>query len=277
MRNESEIPLLRHALDAESAFRPEKLIAAVRAERRLDRSNLPAICVLDFDGDLTDWLRESGLAQPAPSWACFHTAMWETQADGVSMGVVDRTIGGPYAVLVAEQMLADGVRVIVGLTSAGRVAATVPIPSVIVPDMALRDEGTSYHYLPPSEFVTAPERLASLLERELAAADAPVLRGPVWTTDAPYRETAEQIERHSAAGVLAVEMQAASLFALAQARGGHIGVVAHVSNTAGDGGAAAGDEGRDFDKGPEMLSYEILRAIARAGAALLREDSSDPA
>jgi uridine phosphorylase len=80
----------------------------------------------------------------------------------------------------------------------------------------------------------------------------------VWTTDAPYRETAAQLQRHAAAGVLAVEMQAASLFAFASARKAGVGVVAHVTN-------AVGHTDEQFDKGTEEDSFLLLRAMLRAG------------
>lgn len=263
MNKVNEIPLLKHTLKAESAFLPGALIAAVRAERGIADLAVPEICVLDFDGDLTDWLARTGRSRPATGWACFHSSMQMVELDGVAVGLVDRTIGGPYAVLIAEQMLAVGVKVIVGMTSAGRVSASIPIPSLVIPTKALRDEGTSYHYLPPSEFVEAPSHVSALLVRELEPIGVPIQRGPVWTTDAPYRETAEQIRTHSSAGILAVEMQAASLFALAAARSGEIGIVAHVTN-------AADHEGKDFDKGSEQLSFEILGGIARAGSEIIR-------
>ena len=88
-------------------------------------------------------------------------------------------------------------KVIVGLASAGRVSPALPIPSVVVADSAIRDEGTSYHYLPPADVVRAPGELAESLEAEIRHAGLPVQRGLVWTTDAPYRETAAQIERHA--------------------------------------------------------------------------------
>jgi len=263
MDKANEIPLLKHSLKDESAFRPEALIASVRAERGIADMAIPEICVLDFDGDLTDWLVRTGRSKPAAGWACFHSSMQMVELRGVAVGVVDRTIGGPYAVLIAEQMLAAGVKVIVGMTSAGRVASSIPIPCLVIPTRALRDEGTSYHYLPPSEFVEAPLHLSSLLARALGPIGVPIRRGPVWTTDAPYRETTEQIRRHSSAGILAVEMQAASLFALAAARSVPIGIVAHVTN-------AADHEGKDFDKGSEQLSFEILCGIARAGSGIIR-------
>ena len=81
----------------------------------------------------------------------------------------------------------------------------------------------------------------------------------MWTTDAPYRETFEQLERHATNGVLAVEMQAASLFAFGAARGVRCGVVAHVTN--GVGQVSAGQ----FDKGTNQLGFAILKSMYRAG------------
>jgi hypothetical protein len=156
-------PLFRHRLSSPSAFRPEGLVEAVRAERGIGTALVPQICVLDFDGDLTDWLVQSGLAQAYPSWACFHTTMYSFEVDSMEFGIIGRTIGGPYAVLVAEQLHVSGARALVGLTSAGRVNPSVPVPSLVVATSAIRDEGTSYHYLPAADVVAAPTKLAASL------------------------------------------------------------------------------------------------------------------
>ena len=256
-----EIPLLAHALDEPSAFTAKSLVDAVRAERGSLVEPIPKVCVLDFDGDLTDWLAANGKSRRNDSWACFHTSMDEVEFDGLRAGIVARAIGGPYSVLIAEQMLVSGAEVIVGLTSAGRVSSALPLPSLVVPTRALRDEGTSLHYLPPARFVDAPAELAKVMVEELADAGLPVVEGPVWTTDAPYRETTTQLQQHSREGLLAVEMQAASLFALAAVRKANIGVVAHVTN-------AVDNSGEDFDKGEDDLSYRILEKIVRAGYRL---------
>jgi hypothetical protein len=123
MSNEMKyLPLFQHALDAPSAFTPESLLEAVRAERNLPRDPVPEVCVLEFDGDLTDWLVATERAKRWGHWACFHTTMEMVEVDGNAVGVIARTIGGPYAVLVAEQLAASGARVILGLTSAGQVS-----------------------------------------------------------------------------------------------------------------------------------------------------------
>lgn len=254
------VPLLQHRLETPSAFTPDALMDAVRALRRLPRDPVPAVCVLDFDGDLTDGLLRDGAAVAVQSWACFHTEMFGLTVEGVACGIVPRTIGGPYAVLIAEQLHAAGAQVIVGLTSAGRVDPALPLPGIVVVDEAVRDEGTSLHYLPASTTVESPcPRVSDQLARELAPL-APVRRGLVWTTDAPYRETAEQLRQWAAAGALAVEMQAASLFAFARARKARMGVVALVSN-------GPDHPGGQFDTGGHEYRVAILAAIARAAAA----------
>jgi uridine phosphorylase len=252
-------PLFDHALDEPTAFSPEALTEAVRAERHLSRAPIPQVCVLELDGDLTDWLVSTGAAHPLKSWACFHTTMFSLDVDGFAFGVVPRTIGGPYAVLVAEQMAISGARVVLGLTSAGRVSSLMPVPGLVAVTSAIRDEGTSYHYLPPARAVDAPTKIARLLESELRGQPLPVLSGPVWSTDAPYRETEGQLAGHAKAGVLAVEMQAASLFAFSAARRFPVGLVAHVTNS-------IGDTEKQFQKGTHALEFEILRRICRAGS-----------
>lgn len=257
-----EIPLLAHPLIERSVFTPDALMTAVRSGKNLSGLSIPRICVLDFDGDLSDWLAATGRSTPTPAWACFHTRMDIVQTGGLSAGIVARTIGGPYAVLVAEQMLASGAEVIVGLTSAGRVQDSLAVPSLVVPNRALRDEGTSFHYIAPGRQVDAPAAIGDALAAELESGALPVTRGMVWTTDAPYRETATQLQRHAAEGVLAVEMQAASLYALAAAKNAQIGVVAHVTN-------AIDHDGEPFAKGGEEVSFRILRCIVNAGRRAL--------
>ena len=235
---------------------------AVQAERAMESVQAPPICLLDFDGDLTDWMVRTGIARSYPAWACFHTSMYCFQVGGMECGIVARTIGGPYAVLVAEQLHVSGARVLLGLTSAGRVRPSLPVPSLVVATSAIRDEGTSYHYLPGADVVAAPKGLAAGLYEGMQGLELPVAQGLVWTTDAPYRETAEGLAEHAAGGALAVEMQAASLFAFAEARRVNLGVVAHVTNAVDHAGAP-------FDKGSDEHGWRIVQAMCRAGKSFL--------
>jgi hypothetical protein len=161
------LPLFNHDLNAPTIFSPKSLIEAVRTNKHLKPETVPHVCVLEIDGDLTDWLVSTGKVTPCKSWACFHTTMYSLELEGFTYGIVPRTIGGPYAVLIAEQMMVSGAQVVLGLTSAGRVNSKMPVPGLIVVMCAIRDEGTSHHYLPASQSVDAHPKVAQFLKTEL--------------------------------------------------------------------------------------------------------------
>ncbi len=252
-----KLPLLNHFLDEPTAFTPQSLMDSARRARCIPDGELPPVCILEFDGDITDWLVGQGLAQPFPAWPCFHTTMFGIEVEDVVCGIIPRTIGGPYAVLIAEQLAACGVELIIGLTSAGRISRELPLPCLVPITSAVRDEGTSLHYLPAGKEIDCPApHIAALLEKELAVIGWAVRSGKVWTTDAPYRETQTQLQMWEKEGVLAVEMQAASLFAFGAAQGVAVASVAMVSN-------AVDHEGEQFNTGTQHDGLRIIEACAR--------------
>ena len=253
-----KLPLLDHPVTEPSAFTPQSLIGSVRRARHIPKGDVPLVCILEFDGDLTDWLIEHGLARKFPSWSCFHTTMFAIEVEGLVCGIIPRTIGGPYAVLIAEQLAASGAKLIVGLTSAGRIARDLPLPCLVVITSAIRDEGTSFHYLPAGREVACPSpQLTAPVIEEMSKTGMSVRSGKVWTTDAPYRETQAQLQYWDNQEVLAVEMQAASLFAFGEARGVEILSVAMVSN-------AVDHDGEQFNTGSQRDGINIIKACVRA-------------
>jgi uridine phosphorylase len=179
------------------------------------------------------------------------------------MGLIAGTVGAPFAVLVAEQLIACGCRHIIGYSSSGAVADWLQLPCLVVPDRALRDEGTSYHYLPPAAWIEPRGSLGAILALRATECGLPVHRGPTWTTDAPYRETQTQIERHRADGVLTVEMEAAALMALAHVSGAEIASLLHVTNS-------FATTANDFDKGPADINQRILSCCFEAFSEIVK-------
>jgi hypothetical protein len=116
---------------APSVFEPENLLREARRQRGLVELPVPAVCLLDPDGDIVRYLKRSGRGHKHEGWACYHTEMWITDVDGLEIGVVGMAVGAPFAVLVAEQLAVSGARLTISVTSAGRVAT-------------LRDRLTSY-------------------------------------------------------------------------------------------------------------------------------------
>ena len=245
-----------------SVFRPEHLLREARRQRGLPERDVPAVGVLDPDGDLVDYLRRTGRARPSPGWACYHTTLHEFDlVDGTVAGIVGCAVGAPFAVLVAEQLFASGCRLLVSVTSAGRIAELGEPPFAVLIDRALRDEGTSAHYLPAGAgpFVAAPDpALLDRIEAVLRRDPVPLHRGATWTTDAPYRETEAAIAAARAEGALAVEMEAAALYAFAAARSRSVVCFAHVTNTMGQ------QAGPDFEKGEAAGALDALRLITAA-------------
>jgi uridine phosphorylase len=247
--------LARKHYHSASVFEPQALLREARRQKGIPLVDVPAVCVLDPDGDLVRHLRRQGLAKPGPGWACYHTELFEFDLEGRAVGIVGCAVGAAFAVLVAEQLFASGCRLLVSITSAGQIQEIGRPPYVIAIDRALRDEGTSYHYLAPDDFANADESLVARVEAAVRAAGVTVYRGPTWTTDAPFRETAEAIEAARSVGILAVEMEAAALYAFAQARNRPVVCFAHVTNM-------MGQVHGDFEKGEADGSVTALRVIA---------------
>jgi uridine phosphorylase len=259
-RREAPSILGAKTYDAPSVFLPENLLREARRQRELPDTSVPAVCVLDPDGDIVRTLRARGLSQRAAGWACYHTEMEVTEHAGVTMGIVGLAVGAPFAVLVAEQLFVSGCRLLISVTSAGQLASGGPTRYFMLIDRALRDEGTSHHYLPPSLFADAPTMLTERAWPALAALKTAMRRGVAWTTDAPYRETEDAIAAARGLGALAVEMEAAALYAFARARRRDVLCFAHVTNQMA---VIAGD----FEKGEADGATESLDVIAAAARA----------
>ncbi|MBI5165449.1 MAG: nucleoside phosphorylase [Magnetospirillum sp.] len=254
--------------EAPSVFQPANLLREARRQRGLDYAEVPAICLLDPDGDMVRYLRRPEQARPVEHWACYHTKMWRFEWEGIEIGVVGCAVGAPFAVLLAEQMFASGCRFLISVTSSGQITPVGNGPYFILIDRALRDEGTSYHYLPPSRFAEAAPDVLARLEPLVGTAPVTVHQGASWTTDAPYRETEAAIAAHREAGILAVEMEAAALYAFSRARHCAVACFAHVTNT------MAQSEG-DFEKGEADGALEALSLAVAAAKAWLSNRNSD--
>jgi len=137
------------------------LIDDVRRSRQIPQAPFPLSASLSSMEISTDWLVRDGKAKPFAPWACFHTSMFALELEGVKCGIIARTIGGPYAVLIAEQLHAAGAKLIVGLTSA---AACLP----------------TYRYrassLPPARFATKERRITICRRSVRSPASSPLVR-----------------------------------------------------------------------------------------------------
>ena len=265
--NAAEPPIVAgKEYDEPSAFTPDSLLREARRQKGLKSVDVPEFCVLDPDGDIVRRLCRDGRAALDPSWPCYHSELHRFSDDAFHFGIIGCAVGASYAVLVAEQLFSAGCRLLISMSSAGQLNAVRPPPYFVVIERALRDEGTSYHYLSPSRFSEAPPELLGPLAGAFDALRVPVLRGSSWTTDAPFRETPRAVAARAAEGMLAVEMEAAALYAFARARGRAVLCFAHVTNRMGQAG--------DFEKGEADGTTDALAVISAAARRLASRASS---
>lgn len=260
-------PILNHKeYDEPSVFVPENLLREARRQNAVAPGDVPKVCVLDPDGDIVRNLIASKKAALCPYWACYHTQMYSFQCDRMELGIVGCAVGSAFAVLVAEQLFASGCQLLISVTSSGQIAQDRDPPFFVLIERALRDEGTSYHYLAPSEYAHIGEGLLEKLDGAFAALTVPLHRGSAWTTDAPFRETSSSIAYAKGEGIVAVEMETAALYAFSQVRRRPVVCFAHVTNQMGN---VTGD----FEKGEAAGSRDALEVIALTAKAWLSDSA----
>ena len=257
-----QLPLLEHAPSETPVFTALNLLEAARVRKGLPKIAVPPGCLLDFDGELLQHLIDTGRSVGDPAWPCFHTRFYRWRAGGAEYGVIGGTVGAPFAVLVAEELFAFGCRGLVSLSSAGLIAEQFAPPFFLLIDRALRDEGTSCHYMLPGRYADADPSLVSAVRKRTDRMSVPVHTGPSWTTDAPFRETESLIASRRREGIVSVEMEAAALLTLGKALGRPVVCLAHVTNT-----MATREE--DFEKGGDAgISVSLSVCAAALEAAL---------
>ena len=123
-------------------------------------------------------------------------------------------IGSTHAATVFEELIALGAKEFINIGTAGGLDRE----GLFLCNKAIRDEGTSHHYLPASKYVYPDKGLTERLGIALNRQGLPYIVAPTWTVDAPYRETKAEIARYKKEGVATVEMEASALFAVAKVR-----------------------------------------------------------
>ena len=172
-------------------------------------------------------LRVLGAPEPQPH-PIQHQALYHPAAYPFS--VIASPMGAPMAVMLMEQLVALGARRLLYLGFCGALIPSYRIGDLFLPGHAIREEGTSYHYLPDDVVPCASPHVQAVLQAQAQQRQLPIQQGPIWTTDAPYRETPLKIQQFQEAGVHAVDMEMAALFAVGQYRQCEVGALLVVSD-----------------------------------------------
>lgn len=220
--------------------------AVIEPTKVLEHQDLPEHCVLCFFYDVIAALELRDDVEPLiplKSEMGDHP-VYVLTVEGQRVAVCHVGVGAPLAGAMFEELIARGSRKFIACGGAGVVRKEIVSHHLVVPTSAVRDEGTSYHYLPPAREVAAHPVAVQTIESVLQAHHVPYLTGKTWTTDAIYRETPKKVELRRSEGCLTVEMEAAAFLAIAQFRRVIFGQILY----AGDDVSGIEWDPRDFFK-----------------------------
>ena len=204
-------PILEFDATREAILEPSKVVEPLDA---------PEHCVICFFAEVIESLvADHGAKVIAHSLSQIGKhPLYEIEYEGQRLAFFHPGIGAPLAIGLLEEMIARGCRKFMVCGGCGVLDKSVAVGHLLIPVSALRDEGVSYHYLPPGREVAMNPVAVVAIEKVLQRHGLEYLRTKAWTTDAIYRETREKAAEYLAEGCLAVEMEAAAFFAVAQFR-----------------------------------------------------------
>ena len=224
------VPLAPEKFSSKPFFNPSDFVGYIRERGGLGSRPAPEAVILSYQASLFDYVKERHATKEADGY--FGDKLLYVEETSGRVAIVGRFgIGSPAAGVMIEELIAWGVRRFVSMGFAGSLRLDLPPGSLVLCEGAFRDEGTSYHYAREGEAALPDGQLTKALGEALAKRGLLVRRGISWTTDALYRETPLEVERHRDAGASVVEMEAAALFTIASYRGVSIASCFSVSDT----------------------------------------------
>jgi len=213
----SDYPILEHDGSESSLIEPSEVLRPVE--------DMPRHCVLPIYNHVIDSLHAQSLLThvtdirsamgPLPVFTIGHR--------GQAVAVAHPGLGAPFVAACLEELIAFGCRTFVACGAAGVLDRTLVRGATVIPNAAVRDEGTSYHYLSPGREIEVEPGVVSALESVLKSSGIPYRVGKTWTTDGLYRETRSRIARRKAEGCFTVEMECSAFLAVAKFRGVEFG------------------------------------------------------
>ncbi len=213
-----EFPILEFDEDGNALINPQDI---------LEPLDIAPSCVLTFYQDVLDGLQ---LAKKTRKVSSIRTEMgefpiYELDFQGKRVAVCNPGVGAPLACVSLEELIALGCRQFLVCGSGGVLKKDIMRGAVMVVESAVRQEGTSYHYIQPSREIDADEDVVKKITEVLQRHSIKYLQGKAWTTDAIFRETKELIDLRRDEGCLIVEMEASALLAVAEYRQVKLGII----------------------------------------------------
>jgi uridine phosphorylase len=252
----------------EPHFTPSTVIRAATEPRGLtvEQLGVAPVVILAWGMGVIHHLAEAIGAEPSENWMyCNRHPLYVGEVAGRRVSIAHMPVGAPGTVMMMEEMVAAGARAFWGCTAGGSLTRDAPIGSCVIPTSAVSEEGTSRLYVGAETPLIPDPRLVSLVEDRCRAEGVSFVTGPVWTTDAPYRETRAKIESYAHQGVVAVDMETSAMYALGHARRVSVCSLLVVSDELWRPWRFGGPR---FQQGRDKAANVILRCVATTEDAI---------
>jgi len=213
----TEYPILAFDGETEALIEPSKVLKPV--------DGIPERCILPIYDTVIEGLKKQGLLVHVKDIGTSMGPMpiYKMTWEGTEVAVAHPGLCAPLCAGVMEEIIAFGCRKFIACGSAGVLDRSLAKGTVVVPSVAVRDEGTSYHYVSPSREIATEPEVVAVIESVLRAHGVNYRVGKTWTTDAIYRETKNRIAKRKSEGCLTVEMECSAFLAVAKFRGVRFG------------------------------------------------------
>jgi uridine phosphorylase len=213
-----EYPILEFDPSPRAIIEPGEVVAPL---------DVPEHCVLTFFEEVLRELHQQGKAKiiTTHNWADTNRPLYELEFIGRRFAAIHPGVGASLTCGILEEIIARGCQKFIACGGCGVLDQDIDVGGLVIPTAAVRDEGTSYHYLPPEREVRQNPLAVQAIEAVLSSHQIPYRLGKTWTTDAPYRETSAKVQQRKNEGCITVEMEAAAFFAVAAFRGVQFGQI----------------------------------------------------
>ncbi len=235
-----------------------------------DPSIGPVAVMVAMEKDLALVRRSIGI-QARSACRILTSKLYTSSRMDQGIALVGPMIGAPYAVMILEKLILLGAQNILFFGWCGSIRQRVCIGDFVVPDRAAIGEGTSAYYLPDYELPRASDSVVKAIEESCQASSVPFHKGPVWSTDAPYRETRDKVLSLQGDGVLGVDMELSALFTVSRFRRVELGALLLVSDELATFEWKAGFSSNKFNNSRKMAAEVIPAICQRLTIALAKE------
>ncbi len=213
----------------DSMITPEEFMAYQKKRGRYPKFKPPLGVIFCYQSSLMEHILDNHKTTKVEGFSGEMHLLDETKGRVAVIGKFG--IGAPVAVVLLEELIAFGVKRFISIGTAGTLQKDIKIGSIMVCEKAIRDEGTSHHYLKHSKYAYASKEITDKIKNSLDRFKQKYFVGTSWTIDAPYRETVAEAKKYQKEGVATVEMEAAALFSVAQYRGVELGAIFTISDS----------------------------------------------